>query len=442
MVITRVRHNGSVSLGLLALSPGYPQGVGLSTALVMRLSPPACLVHGWSQWVLIPAAASFGVVPVTALARAHEGMTRGGGDGQLRRPPLAVTRDARLREDLRLLGAAGSVQIDVAHDPDFSRWRSAPLILLGADTVSAEAPPGLPDRDSVIVVGRGLDHQALCDRADRWGARFVAVLPEAQPWLVDRLADCGVGERHGRVVAVVGACGGAGATVLAAGLAITARRQWSTLLIDVDHWGAGIDLTLGWERVRGLRWPALADARGPVDPSVFIEALPQDGKLAVLSCDRTDWRGPTSAAVMAAIDAGRRGCGLVVVDLSRRADDVATCVVNNADHILLVVPAELRACAAAQRVMAGFDGSRTDFSLIVRDPAPRGISEQQIAQTLDLPLAGVLRSEPHVAQAVERGSLRAGLGRGSFVSLCQTLLAHVAESPLRTAQARRRVGVR
>ena len=64
------------------------------------------------------------------------------------------------------------------------------------------------------------------------------------------------GRRRGAAVAVVGGCGGAGASVLAAALAVTAVRHGGrALLVDCDPLGGGLDLVLGAEHVAGLRWP-------------------------------------------------------------------------------------------------------------------------------------------------------------------------------------------
>ncbi len=72
-----------------------------------------------------------------------------------------------------------------------------------------------------------------------------------------------------------GGRGGAGASVLAGGLAVTAaRRGLRTLLIDADPLGGGVDLVLGWESLDGLRWPSLSQASGRVQPAALVDALP------------------------------------------------------------------------------------------------------------------------------------------------------------------------
>jgi len=155
------------------------------------------------------------------------------------------------------------------------------------------------------------------------------------------------------VVAVLGGRGGAGASVFAAGLAVTAARAgWRTLLIDADPLGGGVDLVLGWESMDGLRWPALSETSGRVSPPSLVDVLPKRGELVVLSWDRGELLAVPAEAMATALDAGRRGRDLVVVDLPRRMDDASLLALGAADRGYLLVPAELRACAAAARVAA------------------------------------------------------------------------------------------
>ena len=153
-------------------------------------------------------------------------------------------------------------------------------------------------------------------------------------------------------------------------LAVTARRRGlDTLLVDADPLGGGVDLVLGWEQMAGLRWPELVDARGRVSPPALVSALPGEGSLAVLSFDRSELDAVPVDAMAAALDAGRRGRDLVVVDLPRRFDDASLVALTAADRGYLVVPAELRACAAARRVAAAASIHCAELSVVVRDPS-------------------------------------------------------------------------
>lgn len=184
--------------------------------------------------------------------------------------PLVCLRDPELLDDVLRLAAAGCVDVDVPADPAAARrsWSSAPLVLVGADVAEAYAGARLARRPGVVLVGRGpaegTDDVALWALAADLGADHVVFLPAAEPWLVDRFATVAAGPGEpGQVVTVVGGRGGAGASVLATALAVTASRAGArTLLVDADPLGGGLDLLLGHEEVAGLRWPDLADAAG------------------------------------------------------------------------------------------------------------------------------------------------------------------------------------
>jgi secretion/DNA translocation related CpaE-like protein len=326
--------------------------------------------------------------------------------------PLVVTADPELLDDLLRLAAAGGTEVDVAHDPVAARPRysAASLVMIGADQVQPCIRANLPRRRRVIIVGS--DH--------------VAALPTAEPWVVDRFAAPRAARLPGsaRVLAVIGGRGGAGASILAAGLAVTAVRAGRrTLLVDADPLGGGLDLALGWEHEHGLRWPALAGADGPVDPSALMRALPRQGDLVLLSFTRGGVVAPVPAEAMAAtLDAARNGRDLVVVDLPRHLDDAATLALEAADRTLLVVPAEVRATAAARRIKTMVAHHCDEQAVVVRGTAPGRLTPEDVAEVLALPLAGVLEQEPGMCAALERGEPPTAGGRGPLAKLCRDLI--------------------
>ena len=205
----------------------------------------------------------------------------------------------------------------------------------------------------MIIVGAAPAVDTAWEVAELIGAEHVAVLPTAEPWIVDRFAEQLTDSPPGRMLAVIGGRGGAGASVLAGALAVTAVRAGKrTLLVDADPLGGGLDLVLGWEEVDGLRWSALTGAGGRVDPPALIQALPQRGDLVLLSFARDESVPIPGEAMAATLDAARRARDVIIVDLPRHLDDAAVLALQAADRTLLVVPAELRATAAATRVAA------------------------------------------------------------------------------------------
>ncbi len=343
------------------------------------------------------------------------------------RHPLVVTGDSTLLDDLVRLAAASSCEVRLAPDAVAARseWVGAPFVLVGADAVASCARAGLPARRGVVIVARACTeppwHHAAALRAEQ-----VVVLPAAEAWIVDRFAErTGGSPDRGRIVGLLGGCGGAGASVLATALAVTARRRGlDTLLVDADPFGGGVDLVLGWERMRGLRWPELVDARGRVNPPALVGALPGVASLAVLSFDRSGLDSVPAEAMAAALDAGRRGRDLVVVDLPRRLDDASQMALTAADRAYLVVPADLRSCAAARQIAGRASAHSPELALIVRGPVPPGIAAESIADALGLPLVGVLRPEHRLLRAAS-GEPPAASGRGPLAELCRRLLADI-----------------
>ncbi|PRY29425.1 secretion/DNA translocation related CpaE-like protein [Pseudosporangium ferrugineum] len=345
--------------------------------------------------------------------------------------PLVVTADPDLLDDLVRLAAAAGTEVDVAADPAAarSRYLGAALVLVGADQAVACLRAHLPRRSRTAVVGHEPIVHAAWEVAESLGAEHVAMLPAAEPWLTERFAAAARAEPPpaGRVLAVLGGRGGAGASILAGGLAVTAAREARrTLLLDADPLGGGLDLVLGWEQDDGLRWPALAEAGAHADPAALLKALPHRGDLVLLSFARDAPRPVPPQAMAVTMQVARDTRDVTVVDLPRHLDDAATLALAAADQTLLIVPAELRATAAAARVAAIARVHCAALSVVVRGPAPSRLKAREVARSLGLPLAGALRPEPGVCQRIERGVPPAVDGRGPLAELCAELLAQLS----------------
>ena len=182
------------------------------------------------------------------------------------------------------------------------------------------------------------------------GAQHVLRLPEQERELIRELAEAADSARddglRGEVVAVIGGCGGAGASLFAVALAQAAT---DALLVDLDPWGGGIDLLVGGEATPGLRWPDLALQGGRLNWSAVREALPRHRGISLLSGTRRGYEldaGPVDAVV----DAGRRGGVTVVCDLPRRLTDATQTALDAADLVVVVSPCDVRACAATATI--------------------------------------------------------------------------------------------
>ncbi|MFF2729259.1 septum site-determining protein Ssd [Streptomyces sp. NPDC058008] len=354
-----------------------------------------------------------------------------------------MTEDAELLDDLlRLCAAAGAVP-EVHHGPPGERagWERAPMVLVGDD--AARRCQGVPRRPGVMLVGRDQDDPDVWRRAVEIGAEYVLRLPDSEGWLVDQIANAveGVG-RSALTVGVMGGRGGSGASTLACALAVTAARSGRrTLLIDGDPLGGGIDVLLGGETCEGMRWPDFARSKGRLGGGALEESLPALHGLRVLSWGRDDQVVVPPQAMRSVLAAARRLGGVVVVDLPRRVDESVVEALAQLDVGLLVVPGELRAVAAAQRVASAARMVLDDLRVVARGPYAAGLDEQWVAQSLGLPLMGDLPAEAGLPSARDSGEPPGGNARGALARFC-TAFWELADAPARsdTVQARPRVG--
>jgi secretion/DNA translocation related CpaE-like protein len=314
--------------------------------------------------------------------------------------PLVVSADEELLDDLlRLLATAGA-EVEVATGgPALRRaHREAPLVLVGADALAAGVVATLPRRPGVVVVSPRELPAAEWAGAVEIGAERVALLPDDESWLLSRAAAAVRSPvERGRLLAVGGSCGGAGASTVATALALAAAP--GVVLVDADPWGAGLDLLLGAERADGLRWPELSGLRGRVAGDALLAALPEMAGVHVLAASRSAPAPVPDEALVAVVEAARAVGSTVVVDLPRTAGEGGQAVLVDADLTVLVVPARLRAATAA-RLLVEAPGSPWAAAHLVVRQVVGGLSRQEIADVVGRP---VLADLPHDRSAVPRG---------------------------------------
>ncbi len=347
---------------------------------------------------------------------------------------LLVTTDPGLTDDVLRLAAVVGCGVRPVSESAPVEWATAPLILLDEQAALATAGARLPRRAGVLIVCTQPPQGPVWRAAFELGAERAVHLPAEESELAALLADVveTPATRTGRVIAFVGGCGGAGASVLATATAVTAARHGeSSLLLDCDSVGGGLDLLAGTEAVGGLRWSELTVTSGRVGASALRGALPTrrvgSGSVAVLPCDR-DGRssGLTDEAVRAVVEAGRRAGDTVVCDLPRALPAPAVAAVQNADLVTVVVPAQVRACAAAAVVARAVRQHAKRVCAVVRGPAPSGLRMPDVEQAVGVEAIAALRWLPGLGLDLDRG----GLCSGRFG--VRGPLARVASGLLRT----------
>ncbi len=322
---------------------------------------------------------------------------------------LAVLTGPALREELdRVAAAVGVRVVHAGGRTSVSRkaWSAAAAVVLDQAAAERCGQAGFPRRTHVSVLTDTETITATWAAAISVGAQHVLRMPEQADELIRELAEATEAARPdtvgGAVVAVIGGCGGAGASLFAVALA---RVAPDALLVDLDPWGGGIDLPMGGETTPGLRWPDLALHGGRLSWSAVREALPRHRGTSWLSGTR---RGCEleAHAVDAVVDAGRRGGATVVCDLPRRLTDAAQTALACADLVVLVSPCGVRACAATATVAPVLAATNPNLGLVVRGPSPAGLRAADVADIVGVPLLATMRAQPRLAGQLEHGGLR------------------------------------
>lgn len=316
---------------------------------------------------------------------------------------LLVTGFDFLRGEIERIVAAAGGQLRVVADATEAApfWDTAAVVLVGSDI--RELPPRR--RAPAVLVGLGGEGDSLWHLAAALGAERVAVLPDAAAWLAEYLSRSRSPEAGGLVLGVTGGCGGAGATTAAIWIA-QAAAEWGArvLLIDGDPWGGGLELALAAEESPGLRWTDLSDASGSIDPEQLSDALPVAGGFSFLSWpgSRERQSGVEAATVGGVLDAARRGYELVLVDIGRGTEPLRT-FAWDCDRILVVAPAQLKAAVASARLLQELPPVET--ALVIRGKAGAVLDGPLIAESVGLPLQGLVPEVKGTASATELGRL-------------------------------------
>jgi secretion/DNA translocation related CpaE-like protein len=197
------------------------------------------------------------------------------------------------------------------------------------------------------------------------------------------------------------------------------------MLIDGDALGGGLDVLLGAEHLSGARWPDLIGTRGRLSATALLDAVPHVAGLAVLSWDRGECAAVPTDAAASVLDAATRAAVTVVVDLPRQLDAAGDVLLAGCDDLLLVVPATVRATAAAARVAARVSTVVPAPGLVVRPAGSPRLAARDMAAALGVPIRAVFPHDSGIAVAAQQGQPPLSRPRGPLYECCRSLLSTV-----------------
>lgn len=314
---------------------------------------------------------------------------------------LIAAHDPARADILHIAAATGREVVEATDDVEIRRlFRRAFAVLI--DATCAPAVTDLPRRPRVFLVAPDPGPPDF-ELAMGIHAELACTVPSMSYDIVEALSrqpenTTGGGE----VIGVMGACGGAGTSTLACALALTSSRP--SLLVDACPYSGGLDLVLGAEEKDGKRWPDV-HVDGHVPAAELRGALPEvGGSASLLTCDRGGVSPPpTTDEIVAVIESHRADPtgARTIVDLPTWSEPVAG-LLGVLDRLILVVPAEVRAVAAAASLTRVI---RTELSIAVRYRQWSGLSAREVGRLLSLPVDADIPHLKGLAKQVETRGL-------------------------------------
>ena len=172
--------------------------------------------------------------------------------------------------------------------------------------------------------------------------------PPSEPLWASAPVGSGRGRRAAQVLAVTGARGGLGASVLLLHLAWALGRAGRRVaMMDLDPTG-GLDLLCGQSVLTGLRWADLPADESAFRPGHLVGALPVWHAMPVLT---GDVRGGPLPCAEAVLEAMRAEHDVVLVDLPRGAPPPPGA------GVLILAGLDLRSAVAAESIASRLRGT-------------------------------------------------------------------------------------
>ena len=328
---------------------------------------------------------------------------------------VAVADPALHSEAIHIAAATGRKVIDAADDTQLARHAPKAHALL-IDDLRAPSLHPQPRGPNVFTV--------VADTAPAATREGVFALPAQAADVLRSIGALALAPAahtaRGKVVAVLGACGGSGASVLSA---VLCRVAGDATLIDAHQFSGGLDLLLGLEATPGARWGDIDfTAGGAVSRAEMRGALPAtEDDTALLTFPRTTVADPfrlspeeLNAVVHAA---GTEGLTAVDTPLALLPD--------RCDLAVVVLRPELRAAAAAARLVAECNAAGVANALLLRQSSWASLEPAQVEDTAKAPVIAQVQQVRGLTKQLDQSGLPAKLPR-TLARAAEAVLGEVA----------------
>ena len=268
----------------------------------------------------------------------------------------------------------------------------------------------------LLVVAEEMTVPALREAIDVGAAGFFA-WPEERAELAEVVLmvpprDRDPASSRGKVIAVHGVRGGAGATFVATHLAaFLADRKVRTCLVDLDPGFAQMTVALGIDPEDGARTIAdLIPVADELSPDHLEDALyrhPRGFSVLLTSQGDSDSGHPPAALFGACVALLACAFEAVVLHIPRGLDGVVRVGVGLADEVVLVANPDVFSLHGALRTMTllGLNGPSNRCRLVINKRSRSDVYPEDFERVLGLPPTSTIRFDSSIRPLQDRGQL-------------------------------------
>lgn len=328
---------------------------------------------------------------------------------------LVLTQDAQLISEIEKICAVTQAKVSFKNSVIEDEVNSASTVLIDERLDLNVSHP------NVVVVTTGEPGPVIWQKAVSTGAKYVAFLPDARPWLLANLTPQTNKTAH--TIGVLGSSGGLGASLLTSLIAINfAQANQKVLLTELSTASGGLDVLWGIEDVKGMRWSHLSNDLSQFLVQDVMRSIPNVDGVSILSSDLTGISNEKSAiallrALMSEVD-------VQLVDLPNPQSVCFQDLVGICDELVLLVGSSIKSISAANQIVNQFQ-QFTKAKLIVRNLPGTNLTDLNIARTLGLPLIGQIPNEIKLVEHLEQGLSPTKIANNSYrktvVEICSSL---------------------
>lgn len=333
---------------------------------------------------------------------------------------LLITNDDRVISEFKTIAAVTQTHLVIASEPTKSEITQAYRVFVSQELCEIEIP-----HSDVVLVVVGATNTQTWNSALHLSAKHVATIPESREWLIEHLSE--PTKSKGQSVAVVPASGGAGASLVACGLAFHARQIFHEVaLVDLDYGCASLDIMFGLENQAGMRWHDFSEIHGSINGNDIYRSLPCRDNVGLLTHGQLT-SAEQSVPKNLILNKLKEACDLVVIDFPKSSDkEFSFEALTDCDLVLVTTTATVRGCASAKRSIAGIAGYAKNIELVVRNVPGSNLDPMQIAELLNTPLACVINTDARIVEQIEHGFGVSGINLGGFTRNLNSLAQRIS----------------